>query len=114
MDVEAFATSALTTLTGWIEPYLWTAATAWIATALVVFGNDLNAAFGRLVHTWPFIVRVTAFTVFCAVLLGLILEFLTPALVSLFQAPGRVWTGLAVVGAFFALGLIAEKRGYGR
>lgn len=106
-----FLTDFLVMLSSWVRPYLSEIGFAMMATLLVIYGNDITAVLKKQIGGLQFFVRLTVFILFCALGFALLANYLTPMLTDLLASTGDVWLGVAVIGAFYVIGLLAQRRG---
>ncbi len=105
--------TVLFTLSGWVRPHISPIAVTLVATLLVIFGGDINRAVQELIRKLHFVLRVAVFMAVCAFGYGALMNFVAPLIAHGLHLTGEMWMGLAVVFAFFIVGLIAERRRYG-
>ena len=110
MDTN-FLTDFLVMISSWVRPYLSEIGFAMMATLLVIYGNDLTAVLKKQIGGLQFFVRLTVFILFCALGFTLLANYLTPLFIDLLASTGDVWLGVAVIGAFYVIGLLAQRRG---
>lgn len=94
-----------------IRPYMSEIVFAMIASLLIIYGDLITIATKKLAAKYNFLVRVSAFVLVAAFGFTLIGNFLTPFLADLLISTGK-WLSLAVVGVFYIIGILAEKRGH--
>ncbi|MBE0492870.1 MAG: DUF3392 domain-containing protein [Thiomicrospira sp.] len=110
MDTN-FLTDFLVMISSWVRPYLSEIGFAMMATLLVIYGNDITAVLKKQIGGLQFFVRLTVFILFCALGFALLANYLTPMFIDLLASTGDVWLGVAVIGAFYVIGLLAQRRG---
>ncbi|MFW5858249.1 MAG: DUF3392 domain-containing protein [Planctomycetota bacterium] len=93
-----------------LRPHLGEVAMALVATLLVVYGNEINAAVKRRVIAWPFVVRLAVFVLLCAVGYGAIIIFVSPLVAKGLARLGGVWLAPLVAAAFLVVGILAERK----
>lgn len=93
----------------WFRPYQYQVAMAIVATALVIFGSDINGAIRQLLRKKHFIVRSLIFVVICAFGYGLITVWLTQLLSSQLAAIPDKFIVPVVTAVFVLLGMWAQK-----
>lgn len=101
---------ALTELGTWFRPYQYQAALAIIATVLVIFGSEINAAVKKLVARQHFVVRTLVFVLVCAFGYGLLTVWLTSLLAQQLAKVPTAYIVPVVFATFFALGMYAQKQ----
>lgn len=97
-------------LTDWVRPHLFEIAFAMIATLLIIYGDNLTSFLKGQTESLNFFVRLTVFVAFCAFGFTLISNYLTPLLRDLLLETDK-WLGLVVIGTFYAIGLLANRKG---
>jgi hypothetical protein len=100
----------LTDVGQWFRPYQYQAALAIIATALVIFGNDINRMIKKLVAKRHFIIRTLVFVFVCAFGYGLLTVWLTGMLALQLAKISAPYLLPCLFIVFFALGLYAQKQ----
>lgn len=106
-----FLTDFLVLLSGWVRPYMGEIGFAMMATLLVIYGDDLTSMLKKQIGGLHFFLRLTVFILFCAFGFALLANYLTPMLIDLLASTGDVWLGVAVIGLFYIIGLLAQRRG---
>jgi hypothetical protein len=104
-------TTFLNTLSGWVRPYLNEIGLAMASTLLVVYGNEITGWLRGQIGSLGFVLKVTLFVIFCAVGFSFIMSFITPAIINLLAQLNNLLLGVVVITAFFAIGVVAKKRG---
>jgi len=99
-------------LTHFTVTHLFQVSSAFAATLLVIFGNDINRWAKRLTKRWAFILRILAFIVLCSAGYALFTHLLTQLLYLLLQKVGRPVLVLVIVGMFLCVGILAERRSH--
>ena len=110
MDLT-FVTDFLSTLSSWMKPYLNEIGLSMAATLLVIYGNNITAAFKKQIGGMQFFLKVTLFVLFCAFGFAFITSFVTPFLMNLLRDINDVWLPVVIISAFYLLGLGAQKKG---
>lgn len=110
MDIS-FLTDFLATASGWVRPYLNQIGLALMATLLVIYGESITAVLKKQIGGLQFFLRITVFVLFCAFGFALMVNYLTPLLVDLLNSAGEVWLAPAVVGSFYLVGFLAQRKG---
>ncbi|MBR7887636.1 DUF3392 domain-containing protein [Marinomonas sp. A79] len=93
-----------------IQPYLQDIALAFVATCLVVYGDKVNAYLKRLVSSWVFIARVTAFILMCTFGYGLLTLWSQPLVYWGITQLDLVYRPLVIALCFCLLGVLAERK----
>ena len=95
-----------------IRPYVAQVAVGFIATLLVVFGNDISGIVTKAIKNLNFVFRLIILVVVCAVgytvMTNIMNHFATNFLRSL---PNR-WLSVVVAAAFIVVGIFAERKKY--
>lgn len=94
----------------WVRPHLSMVALMVVATLLVLYGNNVNAAVRRQIQHYHFIVRTLIFILLCAFGYGLLTTLLTPFLASQLASISNYYLGPVVVVVTIALGMLAERK----
>jgi len=95
---------------GWLRPYQYQLALAFIATLLVLFGNDINRQIKKLLNGQHFIVRLVVFVLVCAFGYGLATVWLTSILAQQLAKIPNLYFMPVCLGVFILLGLYAQKQ----
>ncbi|WP_044411521.1 DUF3392 family protein [Thiomicrospira microaerophila] len=104
-------TQILHFITSLVQPHLYAISLAMMATLLVIYGDNVMALLRQQIGSLGFFLKVTVFILFCAFGFGLITQYLTPLMVELFKMLGQTWLGIGVVGVFYLLGSLAQRKG---
>ncbi len=83
---------------------------AFVATCLVLFGDNINAWIRRRVKNFFFLFRIFIFIILCAVGYGLMTVTIQPLIHDLFLRIPRNYSFGCVVFCFIYLGILAEKK----
>ena len=83
---------------------------AFVATCLVLFGDNINAFVSRRVKNYFFIIRIFIFILLCAVGYGLMTVTLQPVIHNLFLKIPRDYSFVFVIFCFIYLGFVADRR----
>ena len=110
MDLT-FVTDFLSILAGWMKPYLNEIGLSMAATLLVIYGNNITAAFKKQIGSLQFFLKITLFVLFCAFGFAFITSFVTPLVINLLRDINEVWLPVVVIGGFYLIGLGAQKKG---
>ncbi|NQZ25056.1 MAG: DUF3392 domain-containing protein [Colwellia sp.] len=108
--MSSFIIATLTDVGQWFRPYQYQAALALIATALVIFGNEINCAIKKLVVRQHFIIRTLVFVLVCAFGYGLLTVWLTNVLAQQLAKIPTPYLLPSVTVIFFVLGMYAQKQ----
>uniref|UniRef100_A0A486XTQ2 DUF3392 domain-containing protein n=1 Tax=Rheinheimera sp. BAL341 TaxID=1708203 RepID=A0A486XTQ2_9GAMM len=92
------------------RPYVRDMALAMVATALVVFGDDLNRLVRRQIMALHFIWRTLIFVLLCAFGYGALALFLTPLLAAQLAKLSNLWLPWAAMAIFVVLALQAQRK----
>lgn len=85
-------------------------ALGFVATALVVFGDNINDMLRNLLKKHPLWLRLTAFILLCSIGYSAIAIWLTPVIKQFLHSLND-WQLLAcIVGGFLLLSVIAQKQ----
>lgn len=93
-----------------IQPHLQDISLALVATCLVVYGDKVNAYLKRLVSSWIFIARVSAFILMCTFGYGLLTLWSQPLVYWGITQVEFVYRPALVIGCFCVLGILAERK----
>ena len=83
---------------------------AFVATCLVIFGDNINAFVRRNVKNYFFLFRIIIFIFLCAMGYGLMTVTIHPIIHSLFLKVPRDYSFIVIVFCFIFLGVIAERK----
>lgn len=92
------------------RPYVRDIALAMVATALVVFGDDLNRLVRRQTVALHFIWRTLIFVLLCAFGYGALTIFLTPLLAVQLAKLSNLWLPWTVLAIFMLLAMLAQRK----
>lgn len=106
-----FVTDLLSTVAGWMKPYLSEIGLSMAATLLVIYGDNIMSAFKKQIGAMQFFLKITLFVLFCAFGFAFITSFVTPVVVNALREINDVWLPVAVIGGFYLIGLGAQKKG---
>lgn len=96
----------------YMNPHLSDISLAFVATFLVIFGDQVNGTLKRIVASWIFIARVAAFVLMCTFGYGLLTLWGQPLVYWLLTHIDAVFRPLTIIVAFCALGVWAERKRY--
>lgn len=100
----------LSATAGWVNPHMGEIVFAMIASLLIIYGDLITGITKKMTARFNFFVRVTVFVLVAAFGFTLIASFLTPLLADLLSSTGK-WVFFAVLGLFYIIGILAQKRG---
>lgn len=100
----------IATLSRWSRGHLFDISLAIMATLFVLFGPGLNAWVQKNIAGLNFILRTLIFVVFCAVVYGLGIVYLTPWLAKGLAQLNNYTLAPVLVLLLFILGIIADRR----
>ena len=83
---------------------------AFVATCLVLFGDNINSFVRRRIIRYFFLFRIFIFIILCAFGYGLLTVTIQPVVHSLLLKIPREYSFLCVVISFIYLGYLAEKK----
>ena len=83
---------------------------AFVATCLVLFGDNINRFVRRSVKNYFFLFRILIFVLLCAVGYGLMTVMIHPLVHNLFLKVPRDYSFIAVAFCFMYLGVMAERK----
>ena len=83
---------------------------AFVATCLVLFGDNINAFVRRSVKKYLFLFRILIFILLCAFGYGLMTVTIHPIIHNLFLKVPREYSFLVVAFCFIYLGVMAERK----
>lgn len=106
-----FILDILNTTSGWMREYMSAICLSMIATLLTIFGNDINLLIKKQIGSLQFFLRVTLFVIFCAFGFAFLTSFLSPLLVNFLSGLDDIWVTICVIGIFYLIGIIAQKKG---
>ncbi|EHQ52195.1 hypothetical protein ECTPHS_05856 [Ectothiorhodospira sp. PHS-1] len=94
----------------WVRGHVGQIALAFVATVLVIYGNDINRVLKMILRAYHRLVRLLGFVLMCAFGYGALTVFLTPMLADAMLMVDTRWLAPMVVGAFLLLGFLAERK----
>lgn len=95
-----------------LRPYTSMLAMGFVATLLVVFGNDISRIVTTSIKSLHFMMRVLILVIVCALGYTLLTDWANHlAKDFLISLPNR-WFSVVVICAFVAAGIVAEKKNY--
>jgi hypothetical protein len=97
-------------LAHFIQPYLDDISLALVATCLVIYGDKINGYLKKLVSSWAFIARVTAFILMCTFGYGLLTLWSQPLIYWGITRVDLVYRPVLVFACFCLLGVLAERK----
>lgn len=92
------------------RPYVRDIALALVATALVVFGDNINAFVRRQTLALHFFWRTLIFILLCAFGYGALTIFLTPLVAAQLAKLTNLWLPWITLAIFIALALLAQRK----
>ena len=102
--------------TSWLSHLLrpWTSelALGFVATLLVVFGNDISRIVTTSIKSLHFTMRVIILVVVCALGYTLLTDWANHLAKDFLTSLPNRWFSVVVIGAFLSAGIIAEKKNY--
>lgn len=93
-----------------MQPHLNDISLALIATCLVIYGDKINGFLKKLVSSWVFLARVSAFILMCTFGYGLLTLWGQPLIYWGITHVDLVYRPLVVFGIFCLLGILAERK----
>jgi hypothetical protein len=103
------ALDLIATLSRWSRSHLYDISLAIMATLFVLFGPGLNAWAQRNIGGLNFILRTLAFVLFCAVVYGLGIIYLTPWLAKGLAHFNNYTLAPVLLLLLFIIGVIADR-----
>jgi len=100
----------IATLSRWSRGHLFDISLAIMATLFVLFGPSLNAWVQKNIAGLNFVLRTLIFVVFCAVVYGLGIVYLTPWLGKGLAQFNNYTLAPVLILLLFILGVIADRR----
>ena len=83
---------------------------AFVATSLVIFGNNISKFVRATVKNYIFLFRILAFILLCTVGYGLMTVILHPIIHHLFLKIPRDYSFITISFCFIYLGIVAERK----
>ena len=97
-------------LAHWIRPYVGQIAVAIVATLLVIYGEDINAAIKKRLQKNHFLIRVLIFILVCAFGYGALSVLLTKLLTLFLDRLDSFQFVIVLTLFFFVMGILAEHK----
>ncbi|WP_114417420.1 DUF3392 domain-containing protein [Marinospirillum perlucidum] len=94
----------------WAHSHLQDITLAFVATLLVVYGDNINGLVKRQLRPYPRIVRISGFVLLCAFGYGALTVLLTPVLGNWLGLIPVKWLLPLVVALFLLIGWMAERK----
>lgn len=110
MDIT-FITDFLTTMAGWMKPYLNEIGLSMAATLLVVYGDNIVSVFKKQLGSLQFFLKITLFVLFCAFGFAFLTSIATPFFTNLMRDIDDIWLPVVIVAGFYLIGLGAQRKG---
>ncbi len=101
---------AVSTVSGWMRPYLSEIGLSMVATLLVIFGSDITDFIRKQIGSLKFLLKLTLFVLFCAFGFAFLTSFVTPLLVGFMAKTPDLWLAPLVIVLFYGIGLLAQKK----
>ncbi len=101
-----------TMLSAQMRPHISQIVIGFIATLLVVFGNDISGLVARLIKNLSFIFRLVILVAVCAVGYTIMTNMMNQFATDFLRSLSNRWLSVAVVAAFIAVGIVAERKKY--
>lgn len=93
-----------------MQPHLSDISLALIATCLVIYGDKINGFLKKLVSSWVFLARISAFILMCTFGYGLLTLWSQPLIYWGITHVDLAYRPLLVFGSFCLLGVLAERK----
>lgn len=97
-------------LSNWFWSYRNVIVTSWVAVLLVLYGDNINKTLKRLMRPYHYVVRILAFVVLCSVGYSILANYGEVLINHTLQLPERRWFAVIVIGVYFVLGGLAERK----
>lgn len=94
----------------WVRPHLSMIAFTFMATLLVLYGNNVIRSLRDIIKPYPLFVRVLILMVLCAFGFGWATTKLTWLLKRYLFAHTGAWTGVVVLLTFIGLAFLADRK----
>lgn len=105
-----YVIDAVTTVSGWMRPYLSEIGLSMAATLLVIFGDDIVNFLKKQIGSLKFFLKLTLFILFCAFGFAFLTSFVTPLLVRQLASVPNLWLAPMIILIFYGIGLLAQKK----
>jgi hypothetical protein len=105
-----FIASLFIDLSGLIRPYNSDISLAFVASILVIHGNDINRYIKGLVRTAHFLIRISVFIAVCTFGYGALTIFFTRIITTQLNSLSSLHLPWVILVSFFALGIYAERK----
>ncbi|BFM49764.1 DUF3392 domain-containing protein [Marinomonas sp. THO17] len=93
-----------------LQPHLQDVSLALVATCLVIYGDRINGYLKRMVASWIFIARISAFILMCTFGYGLLTLWTQPLVYWGITQVDLVYRPVLVLACFSFLGVLAERK----
>jgi len=101
---------AVSTVSGWMRPYLSVIGLSMAATLLVIFGEDITGFLKKQIGSLKFFLKLTLFILFCAFGFAFLMSFVTPLIVRQLASVPNLWLAPIIILIFYGIGLLAQKK----
>ncbi|MFT2097517.1 DUF3392 domain-containing protein [Marinomonas sp. 2405UD66-6] len=93
-----------------VQSHLHDISLALVATCLVIYGDKINGFLKKLVSSWIFIARVSAFILMCTFGYGLLTLWSQPLVYWGITQVDLIYRPVLVFACFCLLGILAERK----
>lgn len=93
-----------------VQAHLGDISLALVATCLVIYGDKINGFLKKLVSSWIFIARVSAFILMCTFGYGLLTLWSQPLVYWAITQVDLIYRPVLVFACFCLLGILAERK----
>ncbi|NVK71946.1 MAG: DUF3392 domain-containing protein [Oceanospirillaceae bacterium] len=97
-------------LAHFIQPHLNDISLAFVATCLVVYGDKVNGILKKMVSSWFFVARVSAFILMCTFGYGLLALWSQPLVYWGITHVDLIYRPAVIIFCFCFLGVLAERK----
>lgn len=101
---------AVSTVSGWMRPYLSEIGLSMAATLLVIFGEDITDFLKKQIGSLKFFLKLTLFILFCAFGFAFLTSFVTPLIVQQLASVPNLWLAPMIIVIFYGIGMLAQKK----
>lgn len=106
----SFITDFFEALAHWMRPYLGPISMAFVATILIIYGDNINKAIKQQFSGVPFLVRLSVFVALCAFGYAALTILMAKFLEVLFKGLPDAYLSPFIIVLFLLAGILAERK----